>query len=42
MLHTETGDANTLDLLKQIQANPHFHATRLVDGTAVRTPPHQQ
>ena len=35
MLHTETVDANTLDLLKQIQANPNFHETRLVGGTAL-------
>ncbi len=35
MLHTDTVDANTLDLLKQIQANPNFHETRLVGGTAL-------
>ena len=35
MLHTETVDANTLDLLKQIQSNPHFRETRLVGGTAL-------
>lgn len=35
MLHTETVDANTLDLLKQIQANPNFFETRLVGGTAL-------
>ena len=35
MLHTETVDTNTLDLLKQIQANPHFRETRLVGGTAL-------
>ena len=35
MLYTETVDDNTLDLLKQIQANPHFRETRLVGGTAL-------
>jgi hypothetical protein len=35
MLHTETVDTNTLGLLKQIQANPNFHETRLVGGTAL-------
>jgi len=35
MLHTDTVDVNTLDLLKQIQANPHFFETRLVGGTAL-------
>lgn len=35
MLHTETVDANTLDLLKQIQTNPNFDETRLVGGTAL-------
>jgi len=35
MLHTETVDTNTLDLLKQIQANPRFSETRLVGGTAL-------
>jgi hypothetical protein len=35
MLHTATVDANTLDFLKLIQANPHFSDTRLVGGTAL-------
>ena len=35
MLHTETVDTNTLDLLKQIQANPNFQETRLAGGTAL-------
>ena len=35
MLYTETVDDNTLGLLKQIQANPHFRNTRLVGGTAL-------
>lgn len=35
MLHLDTVDDNTLDLLKQIQGNPHFRETRLVGGTAL-------
>ncbi len=35
MLHTETVDENTLDLLKSIQSNRHFSETRLVGGTAL-------
>ncbi|MEI8080156.1 MAG: nucleotidyl transferase AbiEii/AbiGii toxin family protein [bacterium] len=35
MLHFETVDANTLELLRQIQRDPIFSDTRLVGGTAL-------
>ncbi len=35
MLHFQVLDDNSLDLLKQIQANPNFSGTRLVGGTAL-------
>ncbi len=35
MLHLETIDGDTLDLLKRIQGNPVFAETRLVGGTAL-------
>ena len=35
MLHFETIEPKTLDLLKQIQNNRHFSNTRLVGGTAL-------
>jgi predicted nucleotidyltransferase len=35
MLHIETIDNETLDLLKRIQSNPYFSQTRLVGGTAL-------
>lgn len=35
MLHYETVDRDTLDLLKHIQSNPHFSDIRLVGGTAL-------
>ncbi|RLG32418.1 hypothetical protein DRN80_06190 [Methanosarcinales archaeon] len=35
MLHFETIEPKTLDLLKQIQSNEHFTETRLVGGTAL-------
>lgn len=35
MLHDATITGNALDLLKQVQGNPHFRDTRLVGGTAL-------
>ncbi len=35
MLHPETVNSNTLELLKQIQVHPVFAQTRLVGGTAL-------
>jgi len=35
MLHVETVDDHTLDLLRNIQRNPYFQGTRLVGGTAL-------
>ena len=35
MLHDETVDKNTLDLLARLQRNPYLQETRLVGGTAL-------
>ena len=35
MLHYETISPDALELLRQVQSNPHFAESRLVGGTAL-------